>query len=303
MANSYGGQALIEGVMMRGKKTQANVVRLDSGRIVSEVEPITSVMEKYPILKKPFIRGTVSLIESLFVGMKALTWSTNVSVAGEEDEEIHPALMALTVLISLAFGIALFFFLPVGIAHLAKPFISGTLGQNILEGLVRVLIFLAYLWGISRMKEIHRVFQYHGAEHKAIHCYESGLELTPENAQQFTTLHPRCGTSFLFLVMVISIFVFALAGVDNLPIRLLSRLLLLPVVAGISYEILKFTGKNMDSRFARIVSWPGMQLQHLTTAEPDLDMLEVAIYALQKVRAAEENPEFDPERKVALLPT
>lgn len=279
----YGGQALIEGVMMRGKKVQANAVRLDSGEIVCEVEPIESILEKYPFLKLPFIRGTANLLESLYVGMKALTWATNKSIASEDEKEVSPFVMGLTVMISLFFGIFLFFMLPVGLAHLTSAYIKGTLAQNLLEGIVRVLVFLLYLYFITRMKEIKRVFQYHGAEHKTIHCYEKGFELTPENASQFTTLHPRCGTSFLFLVMIISIFVFAFAGVDNLLIRLVSRILLLPVVAGISYEVLKFTGRHADKRWVQWISLPGLTLQKLTTLEPDLKMLEVAIVALKKV--------------------
>lgn len=288
--NYYGGQALIEGVMMRGKKVQANAVRLDNGEIVWKVEPIESFVEKHPILKLPFIRGSANLLESLYVGMKALTWSTNISISNaDESEQVSPFVMTLTVMTSLLFGIILFFMLPVGLAHLTSDYIRGTFAQNILEGLVRVLIFLGYLYLITRMKEIKRVFQYHGAEHKTIHCYEKGLALTAENASQFTTLHPRCGTSFLFLVMIISIFVFAFAGVDNLVIRLLSRLFLLPVVAGISYELLKFTGRHSDKKWVRFISFPGLQLQKLTTLEPDLKMLEVAILALNKVLEIEEN--------------
>ena len=160
---------------------------------------------------------------------------------------------------------------------------------------MRVAVFLLYLFLISRMKEIRRVFQYHGAEHKSIHCYEAGEALTPENAMKHTRLHPRCGTSFLFIVMIISIFVFALVGVDNFAWRMASRIVLLPVIAGVSYEVLRFCGKHMDKVWVRAIAWPGMQLQRLTTGEPDLEMLEVAIYSLQKVRAREEDETLDPD--------
>ena len=170
--------------------------------------------------------------------------------------------------------------------------------QNLLEGGIRVAIFIAYIVAISKMSEIARVFQYHGAEHKTIHAYEAGVELTPANCQQFTTLHPRCGTSFMFIVMVISIFVFSLVGVENVWWRLLSRIVLLPVVAGISYEFLKFTGRHIDNPVVRALSWPGMSLQKLTTKEPDDSMLEVAIRSLQEVRAIEEGIEYQYEPAV-----
>lgn len=291
MSCQYGGQALIEGVMMRGKNMQAMVARLDNGEIVSEVEPFYSWSEKHHILKWPFIRGVVSLIESIVVGMRALTWSTNVNLTGgeEPEEELKPWQMALTVIFSLCLGTALFFILPVLLAHLTQPLIPGILGQNFLEGFIRVGIFLLYLFAITRLKEIHRVFQYHGAEHKTIHCYEKGKELTVDNAMHFSRLHPRCGTSFLFLVMVISIFIFSFAGVENMILRLISRILLLPVVAGCSYEILKFCGKHMEKFWVRLIAWPGMQLQYLTTAEPDAEMVEIAIISLAKVLEAEKS--------------
>lgn len=296
MGYSYGGQALIEGVMMRGKKTQVMSVRLENGTIVHQEEKINSLMDRYPFFGWPFIRGTFNMIDSLIVGMKALTWSTNVSLAeDEEEEELSPLEIAVTMGISFILGMLLFFLLPVVIAHFFQPLIPGSVLQNIFEGFVRVGVFLLYLFLISRMKEIHRVLQYHGAEHKTIHCYESGETLTPENAQRHPRLHPRCGTSFLFLVMVISIFVFALVGVENFTWRIASRIILLPVIAGLSYEVLKFCGRHMDKWWVRAIAFPGVQLQRLTTAEPDLEMLEVAIYSLQKVRAREEDASLDPD--------
>ncbi len=294
---SYGGQALIEGVMMRGKHTQAMAVRKENGTIVSEVETFKPWMEIHPFLALPFIRGTVNMIESLVVGMKTLTWSTNANLADdEEEEELKPWQIALTMLFSLALGIGLFFLLPVFLANLTRPIITGVVAQNFLEGIIRVAVFLLYIYLITRMKEIHRVFQYHGAEHKTIHCYEQGLALTPDNVASCSRLHPRCGTSFLFLVMIVSIFVFSFVGVHHLALRLLSRIFLLPVVAGVSYELLKYCGRHMEKPLVRLIAWPGLQLQRLTTAEPERDMLEVAIFSLQKVRAAEEDPCYDPER-------
>ena len=297
MACSYGGQALIEGVMMRGKHTQAMCARLEDGRIVSEVEEFTLLSQRNKFLSLPLVRGVCSMVDSMISGMQAIVWSTNVSLAeDEEEEELSPMEIAVTLIISLGLGVLLFFLLPVVIAHFLQPLIPGNFLQNIFEGIVRVGVFLLYLVLITRMKEIRRVFQYHGAEHKTIHCYEAGEELTPENAMKHTRLHPRCGTSFLFIVMVISIFVFALVGVENFAWRLLSRVILLPVIAGVSYEVLRFCGKHMDKAWVRAIAWPGMQLQRLTTAEPDRSMLEVAIHSLQKVRAREEDPALDPDK-------
>ncbi len=302
MACSYGGQALIEGVMMRGKRYQAMSARLEDGRIVSEVEEFTMLTDRHKFFGLPFIRGTFNMIDSLISGMKALTWSTNVSLAEDEEaEELTPMEIALTMLVSIGLGILLFFVLPVVIAHYFQPLIPGSFLQNVFEGVVRVAVFLLYLFLISRMKEIRRVFQYHGAEHKSIHCYEAGEALTPENAMKHTRLHPRCGTSFLFIVMIISIFVFALVGVDNFAWRMASRIVLLPVIAGVSYEVLRFCGKHMDKVWVRAIAWPGMQLQRLTTGEPDLEMLEVAIYSLQKVRAREEDETLDPDYREAVV--
>ena len=302
MACSYGGQALIEGVMMRGKRYQAMSARLEDGRIVSEVEEFTMLTDRHKFFGLPFIRGTFNMIDSLISGMKALTWSTNVSLAEDEEaEELTPMEIAFTMLVSIGLGILLFFVLPVVIAHYFQPLIPGSFLQNVFEGVVRVAVFLLYLFLISRMKEIRRVFQYHGAEHKSIHCYEAGEALTPENAMKHTRLHPRCGTSFLFIVMIISIFVFALVGVDNFAWRMASRIVLLPVIAGVSYEVLRFCGKHMDKVWVRAIAWPGMQLQRLTTGEPDLEMLEVAIYSLQKVRAREEDETLDPDYREAVV--
>lgn len=279
---------------MCGKENIAMAVRKGDGTISCEMEKRKSIADKLPFLKWPFVRGTVSLVESMVMGFKALTYSANESAESEE-EELTAGEMAFSVILALVLGMGLFFLLPAVLAHFTKAYVTSSVMQNILEGVIRVAIFIAYIVAISKMKEIARVFQYHGAEHKTIHAYEAGVELTPENCQAFTTLHPRCGTSFMFIVMVISIFVFSIVGVENVWWRLLSRIVLLPVVAGISYEFLKFTGRHIDNPVVKVLSWPGLSLQKLTTREPDYEMLEVAIRSLQEVRAIEEGIDYQYE--------
>jgi uncharacterized protein YqhQ len=294
--STYGGQAVIEGVMMRGKKNMAVAVRRTPEEIVLKLQDVHSVMERFRILKLPLIRGFIALIESLIMGVKTLAYSANQVVEGEgEGETITPLEMGLSVTIALVAGTALFFLLPVGLAHLFLAYVPGHFLQNLLEGVFRVLIFLLYVVAISVMKDIQRVFEYHGAEHKTIHTYEAGEDLIVENARQYSTLHPRCGTSFLLFVMIISIIVFSLLGDLDLKARLLSRVLLLPVVAGVSYEFLKFTGKYQHVLVFKLLSAPGLWLQKLTTREPDDSQLEVAICALQKVLEAEEGEKFMPK--------
>ena len=234
----------------------------------------------------------VALIESMVIGVKTLTYSTNQVVEAEgEGETLSNWELGLSVAFALVAGIGLFALLPAGLAHLLKEYAPGNLLQNILEGILRVLIFLGYVVAISVMEDIQRVFQYHGAEHKTIFTYEAGEELTPENARKHSRLHPRCGTSFLLFVMVISILVFSLTGDTDIWTRLISRVLLLPVVAGVSYEFLKLTGKYQHVGMMRMLSLPGLYLQKLTTREPDDSQLEVAIFALQKVLEAEKEEE------------
>lgn len=290
---SYGGQAVIEGVMMRGKKNMAVAVRRAPEEIILKTQDVHSLMDRFRVFKLPFIRGFVALVESLISGIKTLTFSANQVVEGEgQGETITPLEMGLSVAFALVAGTGLFFLLPVGLAHLLEAYVPGHFLQNLLEGLFRILIFLLYVVAISFMKDIQRVFEYHGAEHKTIHTYEAGQELTVENARPYSTLHPRCGTSFLLFVMVISILVFSLTGTTDLVIRFLSRVLLLPVVAGVSYEFLKFTGKYQHLALIHLLSIPGLWLQKLTTREPDDSQLEVAICALQKVLEAEEGHRF-----------
>ncbi|HVJ49201.1 DUF1385 domain-containing protein [Desulfitobacterium sp.] len=278
----YGGQALIEGVMMRGPKVTAMAIRLPNGEIEVTKREI-KVWSAHLFWKLPLIRGFVALIDSLIVGTKALMFSANRAVGEEEGEELSFGEMALTMVLSLGFGLLLFVGLPTGFAHLLKAKVPGVVLQNLLEGGIRLVVFFAYILLISRMKDIQRVFQYHGAEHKAIYTHEAGLELTVENARPFSTLHPRCGTSFLLIVVVVSIFVFAFLGLDPLWWRILSRIVLMPLVAGVAYEILKFSARHMDSPNWHWLIAPGLLLQKLTTREPDDQQLEVALAALQGV--------------------
>lgn len=280
-----GGQAVIEGVMMRGPELTATAVRDPSGKIQVEVKPVHSISERYPILKKPFIRGTVSLIESLVIGMKSLSYSAKM--AGEEDEQLTDKEMAGTIVFALVLASILFIAIPTGAAKLFHVITADPVFLNLMEGFLRLIIFLVYIWGISRMKDIRRVFQYHGAEHKTIHCYEAGLPLTVANVQQFSRLHPRCGTNFLLIVMLVSIFVFAFLGWPSLAERIASRILLLPVVAGISYEIIRLAGRS-DNKIIQTAIKPGLWLQYLTTRPPADDMVEVAIESVKAVLPKEE---------------
>lgn len=280
----YGGQAVIEGVMMRGPRESAIAVRLPDGKIEVTRLELNSWASK-PILKLPLIRGFVALVDSLIVGTRALTFSANRSMGEEdgEEEELGFWELALTIGFAFALGLLLFVGLPTGMAHLLRGKVTGVVWQNLLEGAIRLVVFFLYILLISRLKDIQRVFQYHGAEHKAIFTYEAGVELTVENARPFPRLHPRCGTSFLLIVVVVSIFVFAFVGLHPLWWRLLSRMLLMPFVAGIAYEILKFSSRHLESPWFRWLIVPGLLLQKLTTREPDDAQLEVALAALKGV--------------------
>lgn len=276
-----GGQAVIEGVMMRGPEFVATAVREPSGEISVKTEEVSSITKRYPVLKKPLIRGVVALAESLIIGIKSLSYSAQR--AGEEGEELSDREILLTMLVSLGLAIILFVIIPTAAAKYIHTAISDPVWLNLAEGGLRMLIFLAYVYGISRMKDIQRVFQYHGAEHKTIHAYEAGEALTVENVQKYTTLHPRCGTAFLLIVMVVSIFMFAFLGWPDLWERILSRIILLPVVAGISYEIIRFSGRS-ENKFVHMAILPGLWLQKITTRQPDDDQVEVAIRALEAVK-------------------
>ena len=302
-----GGQAVLEGVMMRGISTWAVAVRkptpeqlhdgnghLDPttaalGEIEVVSEPLVSWIKRHRLLRLPLVRGVVALAESLKIGFKALGISANAQIEDGE-EEIGGGAWIGTVVLSVVLAIGLFFLLPVGIASLLKGALPGSLVFVLVEKVIRISIFLAYLWLISRMRDLQRVFEYHGAEHKTISCYEAGLPLTPENAARYSRLHPRCGTSFLLIVMVVAIVVFAPIGTPAWYWLFASRVLGIPIVAGLAFELIKLFGKHRDKRWAQILMWPGMQLQKLTTREPDLSQLAVAIAALEAVLAVE-NPE------------
>ena len=275
-----GGQAVIEGVMMRGFGKVATAVREPNGNINVQVKTVTSITERFPVLKLPLLRGAVSLFESLILGMKSLSFSAQA--AGEDDEQLSDKELIGTILLAIGLACALFIAIPTFAAKFFHTLTDDPIILNLAEGFLRLIIFLAYLWAISRMKDIQRVFQYHGAEHKTIFCYEADLPLTVENVKKFPRLHPRCGTAFLLIVMIVSIFVFAFLGWPELWIRILSRIILLPVVAGISYEIIKFSARSRNS-FVKLATLPGLWLQYLTTREPDDSMIEVAIKSLEAV--------------------
>lgn len=284
---AVGGQAVIEGVMMRDAAKTATAVRLPNGEIAVEMHPVTSIRDRYPMLNLPLIRGSVIMVESLVIGMRALSFSAQA--AGEEDEQMTKKEIALTILFALVLASVLFIVIPTGAAHLAAAYTNDPIVFNLIEGGIRLAVFLLYIWGISWMGGIRRVFQYHGAEHKTIHCYEAGEALTVENVQKFPRLHPRCGTNFLLIVMVIAIVFHVFFGWPDLWLRILSRLAVLPVVAGVSYEIIRFAGRS-ENRIVRILITPGLWLQYLTTRPPDDEMVEVAIESLKAVLPPEDIP-------------
>lgn len=284
---SVGGQAVIEGVMMRGQDKIAVAVRQPDGEIAVDVRNVSSIRDKYPILKKPLLRGVVALFESLYEGMKALTYSAQMS--GEEEEQLSDREMVMTILTSVLLAVGLFIVLPTWSMRFLHTLTNDPMLLNLAEGVLRMLIFISYIAAISSMNDIQRVFQYHGAEHKTIYTYEAGLPLKIENVRQFTTLHPRCGTNFLMIVMLISMFIFTFLGWPNLVERILSRVILMPVIAGVSYEIIRFAGAHADNTCVHYAIMPGLLLQKLTTRQPDDSQMEVAIASLKAVL-----PEDDP---------
>lgn len=285
----YGGQAVIEGVMMRGRKRVAIAARAPNGEIVMHEEPLTAAIYTKKWGQWPFIRGLGMLWDALGLGMRALMWSADVSLQEEGSEPVtfSGPVAWTTIATSLVFAVGLFFLLPTAAAKWLSPTAANGLVVSIVEGIIRLALFLVYLWGIGFMPDIRRVWGYHGAEHKTINAYEAGAELTPESVARFTTAHTRCGTSFLLSVMLISIVVFAPFHFDNLFLRLASRLLLIPVVAGIAYEFLRFSAAHVDNALVRALIQPGLLLQRLTTREPEPAMIECAIAALKPVLAAD----------------
>ena len=331
-----GGQAVLEGVMMRGVAHWAVAVRKPTPEQLEEDErsvekgaegeievstfPLTSSLQRHRALRLPIVRGVVALGESMAIGFRALGISANAQLppdetrdrnesaeadgaeggdldgaeAGDTDgdgqaqgQEISGGVWAGTIVVALVFAIGLFFVIPVALTSLIKGQLHSSVLFWVVEGIVRTAIFLGYMLLLSRLRDLRRVFEYHGAEHKTISCYEAGLPLTPVNAQRFTRLHPRCGTSFLLVVMIVAIFVFAPIGLPAWYWLVATRILGVPLIAGISFELIKFAGRNRRKRWVQVVMWPGLKLQLLTTREPDLDELAVAIAALEAVLALE----------------
>jgi uncharacterized protein YqhQ len=297
-----GGQAVLEGVMMRGVSVWAVACRTPEGEIQITSEPIVSWAKRSRILRLPVIRGVVALAESLKIGFRALAISANAQLADEEDpQEIGGFTWGLTIFFSLLLAVGLFFVIPVGATSLIKDWLGSALLFWLVEGVLRTAIFIGYLALISKLPDLRRVFQYHGAEHKTISTFEAGDELTPANARQYSRLHPRCGTSFLLIVMVLAIFVFAPIGLPAWYWLVLSRILGIPLIAGLSYEVIKWAGKNRNKRWVRALMWPGLMLQNLTTREPDDDQLEVAIQSLKAVLAVEDPYEAKRDQTIEIV--
>jgi uncharacterized protein YqhQ len=279
----YGGQAVMEGVMIRGKEGVAISVRQPNGELNTVRQPLASIY-KGRLREMPLVRGIIALVETLVLGTQALLHSAQVAAAEEGEEKIPTALLWGTVAVSLALGVALFFMIPLFTTrYLIDPYINSALLSVVLEGLIRIGIFIAYLKLVSLMPDIKRVFAYHGAEHKVVNAYEAGVPLEVEAVKNYSTAHARCGTAFLFIVLIIAIFVFALVGQPTLWIRILSRIALIPVIAVISYEIMKFGAAHINNKVVRVLLAPGLMLQSMTTREPDDSQLEAAISALKEV--------------------
>lgn len=298
---TVGGQAVIEGVMMRGSKGVATAVRKQNGEIEVKLEEFVPYSKRNKFFNMPVIRGFISLIESLIIGIKTLNYSASFFEEENESESAFDRwfentfkekgdsiIASISLVISLFFSVVLFFILPNLIANGFKFFgIENTILLNIIEGIIRVSIFLAYLYIIGKLEDIKRVFEYHGAEHKTIFCYEHDEELTAEKAKEYQRFHPRCGTNFLFLVMIVSVILFSVVGWNSWWENILWRIALLPLVSGITYELIKWLGKS-KSKLSGIIAYPGLMLQKLTTREPDLSQIEVAIKALKAAEGIDE---------------
>jgi uncharacterized protein YqhQ len=283
---NYGGQAVIEGVMMRGKKAAAIAMRAPDGKIKVQIEELSKIYQSL-IMRIPFLRGLIGLNDALILGMKALTISANTQTG--EDEKIEGPALFFTFALSMAIAILVFFLIPAGVGQAVERYFSWKpwVG-NLLEGFVRLIFLIGYMWGIGQMDDIKRVFSYHGAEHKVINTFEAGQELTPENVKLFSLEHPRCGTAFLLIVVLFSVLLFTALGPMSLFWRLASRILLLPVLAGVAYEYLQWTAANQHRRLVKWLIKPNLALQRLTTNEPSLDIIEVGIAAFEAMREAEE---------------
>lgn len=291
---AVGGQAVIEGVMMQSKNKRAVAVRKSDGEIVVRKNKIKSWINENNIDKIPFIRGSFVLIETMIEGIKSLNFSSEFFLDETEEDafdrfiskifkdKANDVMIAISMIFAFLLSVGLFILLPTAVGGVFSKLIDNDFLLNLVEGIIRIAILFAYIVLISKSKDIERVFQYHGAEHKSIHCYESGQELTVENTRKFTRLHPRCGTNFLFIVMFTSIILFSFFGWPNPILRVVMRIVCIPIVAGISYEIIRFLGKY-NNKLTKIVAYPGMMLQNFTTKEPDDKQIEVAIAALKAV--------------------
>ncbi len=295
---SYGGQAVIEGVMMRGAHTAAIAVRDPEGKIVVHEQALNATLYRGKIAKTPFVRGVIGLWDALGLGTRALMWAADVALGEEEEVSFNGPIGWATIAFSLLLGVGLFFLLPTAgaswIGNLLGLTPDGSAGVgweafvvNLIEGFIQLGLLIAYIWAIGRIPDVKRLFGYHGAEHKTINAYEAGAELTPEIVQNFPIEHPRCGTAFLLTVVFVSVFVFSLLGRPPFLLLILSRVIFIPVIAGIAYELLRFTARNMHNPLVRVIVKPNLALQHLTTRQPDLHMIEVAIVAFKRVLVSE----------------
>jgi uncharacterized protein YqhQ len=293
-----GGQAIMEGVMMRSPNFWGMAVRTPSGDVDLRAEPFSSVTRRSKLFRLPIIRGALSLGETLWLGMKALTVSTNIALG--EEEELSRKEIAFTLIFAMVLGFGLFLVAPVlgtkGLGSLIGSSIENPIIFNLVEGVIRIAIFVAYLVGITFLsKDIKRFFAYHGAEHKAIKVYERGEEMVPENARKLDTSHVRCGTSFVLYVLVLSILIFSLLGVEGWLYMLVSRIIVIPIVAGLAFEFIMWSARHQDSGLVRAMVWPGLQMQKLTTREPSDEMVEVAMASLGKVLSMEEEARLEPD--------
>ena len=282
---SYGGQALMEGVLMRGRKACAVAMRAPDGKIVIKVEPLSGIY-KTNIAKIPILRGLIMLWDSLGLGMRALTDSANLQTG--EDEKLEGPALYITLGLTFVVAIAIFFLIPAGVGWLTEHFLHwNAWWSNLVEGVLRLLMLVGYIWAIGFMPDVARVFAYHGAEHKTINAYEAGAELTPTSVAKFPLAHTRCGTAFLLILVVLSLFFFTILGPLSLEWRLISRILMIPVLVGIAYEYLRWTADHIKNPIVRFIVKPNLALQSLTTREPDEKILEVAIAAITAMRQAE----------------
>ena len=282
----YGGQAVLEGVMMRGQRHLAVAVRRPDGQITVKEEALAGALYRHPLWSKPFFRGFVMLWDTLVLGTRSLLFSAQVA-AGEEDQEISPRAVRITLAVSLAFAIGLFFVAPLALTHWVDQFLPSSFVSNLVEGAIRLAMFLGYLILVGRLPDVRRVFRYHGAEHKAINAYEAGAGLEVATVQRYTTAHTRCGTAFLLIVITMSIFVFAALGQPPMWLRILSRIALVPVIAAVAYEVIRFMAGHCGNTLIRQLMRPGLALQRLTTREPDDRQVEVALTALRAVLVAD----------------